>query len=250
MKLRCGLMCLAVLAAPLLAQKVHSKKEQEALQKIQADAQANNFDQEIADINSVLENFADTEFKNILLNWAVQAAQSKGDYAQTITFGEQAVEADANNIPARTALAETIAARTRDNDFDKEQKLKQADDYANKALELLKNATAPPPGIPAANWPEYKKQLTSDAYDALGQAAALRKKYPDAIQDMKSALENYPDNPITTARLAKIYVQAAQYDDAIATADKVLAMNNASSVVKTFAQQQKDQATKLKSSAK
>jgi hypothetical protein len=46
--------------------------------------------------------------------------------------------------------------------------------------------------------------------------------------------------------LAKAYVGNKQYDEAIATADKVAAMNDAPAVVKQFAQQQKDAATKLK----
>jgi hypothetical protein len=48
------------------------------------------------------------------------------------------------------------------------------------------------------------------------------------------------------ARLSKAYVDAKQYDDAITTADKVLAMNDAPAAVKQFAQQQKAAATKLK----
>lgn len=238
-----------VVAWPVLAQqqpKAHTKAEQQALMKVQADAQANNYDAEIADINAVLENFVDTEFKNILLNWAVQAAVSKGDYAQTVTFGDQAIQADPNNIIARVLLAEDIAQHTRENDFDKDQKLKKVDDYANKALDLLKTATAPPPGVVADHWPDYKKELTSQAYDALGQAAALQKKYPEAIQQYKTAIDTNPDSPVTSARLAKVYVDNKQYDDAIATADKVLAMNDAPAPVKTFAQQEKDAATKLK----
>jgi hypothetical protein len=47
-------------------------------------------------------------------------------------------------------------------------------------------------------------------------------------------------------RLAKAYNENKQYDDAIATADKALALADAPPAVKQFAQQQKDNATKLK----
>jgi tetratricopeptide (TPR) repeat protein len=242
-------------AIPLAAQqppaagqpKPKSQKEVEALQKVQAAAQASNWDGEIQAINYVLENFADTEYKVMLLSMAQEAAQNKGDYAGSIAFGEQTVEADPNNIPARVYMAEGIAQHTRENDLDKEQSLKKVDDYANKALDLLKSATAPPPGTPDAQWPDLKKQLTSQAYDALGQAADLRKKYPESIQDFKNALDAQPTNSVAEVRLAKTYNDAKQYDDAIAAADKVLAMNEAPDVVKRFAQQQKDLATKLKS---
>jgi tetratricopeptide (TPR) repeat protein len=237
---------MSALAVPLMAQpKPKSQKELQALQKVQAAAQAHNYDAELDAINYVLENFADTAYKTMLLNMAVDAATSKGDYAQTVAFGEKAIDADPNNIAARVTLAETIAQHTRENDLDRDESLKKVDDYGHKALDLLQHSSAPPPGVPDASWPDYKKQLTSQAYDALGQSADLKKNYPEAIQDFKSALDNEP-SAVSTARLAKAYVDAKQYDDAISTADKVLAMSDAPPVVKQFAQQQKDAATKLK----
>jgi tetratricopeptide (TPR) repeat protein len=241
-----------MLAVALVAQnlKPKSQKESEALQKVLQAQQAGNWDGEIQAINYVLENFADTDYKNLLLSMAVDAAQSKGDYAQTIAFGEQAVQADPNNITARVTMAENIATHTRENDLDKEQSLKKVDQYANKALELLKNASAPPPGMNPANWPDTQKLLTSQCYDALGQAASVRKNYSDAITDFKSAVNADPTNSVAMARLAKAYVDNKQYDDGIATADKVLAMANVAPQVKTFAQQQKDLANKLKATPK
>jgi tetratricopeptide (TPR) repeat protein len=255
--MRFRLMCapLLLIAMPILAHQQQqaqpgphpkSQKELDALRTVQADLQAQNWDKEIQDINNVLENFTDTEFKPQLLSMAMDAAQRKGDYAQTVVWGERILQNDPNDIPAHVVLAETIAQHTRENDLDKDQSIKKVNDHANKALDLLKNANTPPPGMPEAQWPEYKKQLTSQAYDALGQAADLNKKYPDAITDFKSALDAMPTNSVATARLAKAYVGNKQYDDAISTADKVLAMNDAPPVVKQFAQQQKDQATKLK----
>lgn len=226
--------------------KPKSQKEVDALQKVQAAAQAQNYDGEIQAINYVLENFADTEYKPMLLSMAMDAAQRKGDQAQMTVYGERAIEADPNNIPARVLMAESIASKTRENDLDKDQSLKKVDDYANKALDLLKTANNPPMGMTADQWPQYKQELTAQAYDALGQAADLRKNYPDAIKDFKAAIDAQPTNPVPMARLAKAYVGAKQYDEAVSTADKVLAMNDAPASVKQFAQSQKDAATKLK----
>jgi len=225
--------------------KPKSQKEVDALQKVQAAVQAGNYDAELQAINYVLENFADTEYKNMLLNMAVDAAQAKGDYAQTVTFGEQAIQADPSNILARTTVAQSIAGHARENDLDKDQSIKKVREYANKALELLKSADAPPPGIPPDRWPALKKQLTGQAYDALGLAADLEHKFPEAVDDFKNAVNDDPA-PVAQAHLAKAYVDNKQYDDAIATADKVLAISDAPAVVKQYAQQQKAAATKLK----
>ena len=237
-------------AQPSNQPKPKSQKEVDALKKVQADQQASNWDQEIQDINAVLENFADTEYKDMLLNMAMEASQRKGDYGQTVAFGEQIAQNNPNDITGRVTLAETIAAHSKDTDLDKDQSVKKVRDYATKALSLLKSATAPPTGFQEAQWPELKKQLTSQAYDALGQADELEKKYPDAITNFKAALDAQPTNSVATARLSKAYVENKQYDDAITTADKVMAMNEAPPQVKQFAQQQKDIASKLKGGAK
>ncbi len=237
-----GLLASAQTAPP----KPKSQKEVDALQKVQAAEQAQNWDGVITSVNGVLENFADTEYKPMLLNMAMDAAQRKGDAAQTSVFADRVLEAEPNNIPARVTLAESTVQHVRENDLDKEQSLKKVDDYANKALDLLKTADTPPVGMPPAQWPDYKKELTSQSYDALGQAASLRKNYPDAIKDFKSATEAQTTNTVAMARLSKAYVDGKQYDDAITTADKVLAVPDAPASVKQFAQQSKDNATKLK----
>src|SRR5947209_3381452 len=72
--------------------KPKSQKELEALQKVQAAAQAQNYDEELKAINYTLENFADTDYKNMLLTMGMEAAQNKGDSAQASVFGERLIE--------------------------------------------------------------------------------------------------------------------------------------------------------------
>ena len=85
--------------------KPKSQKEVEALQKVQAAAQANNPDAEIQAINYVLENFVDTDYKPMLLSMGMQAANAKGDPAQLQVFGERAIEADPKYATAYAKLA-------------------------------------------------------------------------------------------------------------------------------------------------
>ncbi|MFL6449287.1 MAG: tetratricopeptide repeat protein [Bryobacteraceae bacterium] len=225
-----------------------SPKERDALMKVQTAAQANNPDEELKAIDFVLENFDNTDYKVMLLTMGMEAAQAKGDTAKSSVYADRLIEADPNNIAARVMQAESIAQRTRENDLDKDQSIKKVEGFATKGLDLLKTASAPPPGMNDAQWAEQKKQLTSEAHDALGQVSELKKNYPDAIKHYQDALAAQPTNAVATARLAKAYVGNKQYDEAIATADKVVAMADAPAVVKQFAQQQKDAATKLKGS--
>jgi len=225
-----------------------SQKERDALVQVQTAAQSGNPDEELKAIDLVLENFDNTDYKVMLLTMGMEAAQRKGDAPRASVYADRLIEADPNNIAARVMQAESIAQHTRENDLDKEQSLKRVEELANKGLELLKSSSTPPPGANEAQWPEMKKQLTSEAHDALGQASDLRKNYPEAIKHYQEALEALPTSSVVTARLAKAYVGNKQYDEAISTADKVAAMTDAPAVVKQFAQQQKDAATKLKAS--
>ena len=77
----------------------------------------------------------------------------------------------------------------------------------------------------------------------------IPQKYPDAVGHFKEAV-NVDPSAVSTAHLAKAYLDNKQYDDAITTADKVLAMNDAPPVVKQYVQQRKDEATKLKAGPK
>ncbi|MGA8027729.1 MAG: hypothetical protein WB992_11330 [Bryobacteraceae bacterium] len=230
-----------------------SQKEVDALKQVQTAAQANNYDAELQAINNVLENFADTEYKPMLLGMALDAAQRKGDYPQTVVWGERMMQNDPNDFASRILLAADIAQHTRENDLDKDQSLKKVDDYANKGLDLLKTASdTSPPGFSGtpADYLGFKKDQAGLAHTALGEADELKKKYPEAIDEYKTSLSTDAHPSSTTmAFLSRAYVENKQYDDAIATADKVLAISDAPSQVKQFAQTQKDNATKLKAAS-
>ncbi|HEX7363331.1 MAG TPA: tetratricopeptide repeat protein [Bryobacteraceae bacterium] len=229
----------------------HSNAEIAALQKVQTAYSAHNWDATIQAINDVLENFPKTEYKPQLLDMAANAAEYKGDYAATITYGQQALQANPQDTSVLVQLAEDIGQHTHDTDLDKAKSIKQVQDYANKALTLLKDPnTQPPPGVPAASWSQMKIQLTSRAYDALGLAAGLDKNYPQEITYLKTSIEKDPSNSVTRARLAQAYLNNKQYDEAITQANQVLAMANVPAQVKQFAQAQKAAATEAKAAAK
>jgi tetratricopeptide (TPR) repeat protein len=246
-----GLLGMAVLAAALPLAAYQAKppkvgpKEQEALMKVQSAAQAGDFKGELAAITNVLENFVDTKFKAQLLDMAVDAAQRTNDPVQVATWYERSIASDPNDIIARVIMAEVTASQIRENDLDKADNIKKVNDLAHKALDLIQSGGTPPAAVPAANADEYKKELAGRAWTAMALASSVDKKYADAIADYKKGLDVFP-NSIVMARLTKAYVDNKQYDDAIATADKTMAMADVSPQVKNYAQAQKDLATKMK----
>jgi tetratricopeptide (TPR) repeat protein len=226
-----------------------SPAELDALKKVRSDQQARNWDAQIADINSVLQNFGNSEYKNMLLDMGIQAAQNKGDYGQAVEFGEKAIAADPNNAEAHVRLAQAIALHLSESngesDADKDQDIQKAQTYSKHALDLLNHDAASPWGVSSDQWPIYKKQLVGEAHDALGMAAAAARKYPEAIDEYRVGLRAY-SNPIILTHLAQAYIDAKQFDEAIATDDEILAMAAVPDSEKQLAQKQKDAAAGLK----
>jgi tetratricopeptide (TPR) repeat protein len=224
-----------------------SPKEVEALQAIQKAATP---DDQVKAIENVLTNFADTEYKLMLLQTAMQIEEQKGDLAQTTTYAERLLEADPKNVYAEVTLASEIASHTREFDLDKEEKLAKAEKYATTALENIKTFPKQSSKITDEQWDKEKKNLAGQAYAALGLIAMTRKKYDDAVTQFKTAADavGAPD-PNTTFRLGEAYLKAGKFDEAIAQFDKVLAMPESSPQVKQYSQQRKADANKLKSAA-
>ncbi len=221
-----------------------SAKERDALMAIQS---APDTDAKLKAIDDMLGNFADTAYKPVLLDMAVQLAQQKGDYPLTVSWAERDLEANPKSYIAMLAISMNTAANTKEFDLDKTEKLDKADKYAHEALETLKTATKPPL-IPEDKWPEAQKALQSSAHAAIAMVAVDRKKYDDAIAEYKTAAELSPD-PATSLRLGDTYVKAGKYDDAIATFDKVSAMPDIPPQYKQFAENAKKQAMAKKSAA-
>jgi len=226
--------------------KPKSQKEVDALQKVQ---QATNPEERIKAIDNVLESFADTEYKPILLQMAVESARQANDYPKVLVYGDRALQVDPKSYTAMLAMASATVQNTKEFDLDKDEKLAKVQKYANGAIEELKNAQSPNPQITAPQWDQEKKQLTAEAYADLGAVGILQKKYDVAINNYKSAADLYP-NPVILVRMANAYNEAKQPDNAIAAADKVLAQADAPPQVKQFAQQEKARAEKAKTPAK
>jgi len=244
--LACGAVIHAGLALAQTQPKVKSPKEADAIRAVQA---ATTADERLKAIDNVLTKFADTEFKPLLLQMAMQLSQQKNDYAQTTFYAEQLLEASPKNVFATVTLAGEIARHTREFDLDKEEKLAKAEKYANESIANVA-------GIPKRadlsddQMNAMKKDLTAQAHEALGMIASLRKKYDVAITEFSASLSgSSAADPATMVRLGQAYEDAHQFDEATATFDKAINAPNASPAVKQIAQGKKNEVAKMKAAA-
>ena len=213
--------------------KIKSQKEQEAVMAI-FNAPSSAVRMTAAD--ALLGKFADTDFKATALYIATVSAEEVGNWEKTVIYGDRALEADPKSYGTMLILARGYASHTREFDLDKEEKLGKVDKYAKGALAMLKTAPKMQPAMPDDQWESMRKGFVSEAYEALGLAATVRKKYDDAIEAFKSALEAAPGNANLLTRLAQANLDAKKYDEAVKSADVVLAQANLNPQVKAIAE--------------
>lgn len=228
---------------------VKSAKERDAFIAMQTTLQSSRDGKEqLKAIDDFLSKFADTEFKVILLQNAMQIAQQTGDAPLALTYAERVLEADPKNFEADDAIASLTANGMKEFDLDKAEKTAKVQKYSQLALDNVKDYAKPLSQIPDDQWANQKKSAMAQAHAALGIADMANKKYDEAIAEFKTAVDTSPDS-IATFRLGEAYMKAGKYDEASATFDKVLSMADAPQQVKTFAQQRKADVAKMKAAA-
>lgn len=223
-------------------------KSQKEVTAIQAMFNANTPDERIAAAKALITSFADSEFRPLAWQLMALAYQQKGDEEAMIAAAEELLKLDPKNFNAMIMISSSLARRTREFDFDKEEKLARAEKLAKQAQEAIKTAPRPNPQVTDEQWAAAKKDFQAQVYEALGLIAMARKKYDDAIANFKLSMENasQPDQT-TMVRLANAYNEAKRPAEAEELLTKVLAMPNLHPAVKQFAEQEKRRAEQLKS---
>jgi tetratricopeptide (TPR) repeat protein len=189
-----------------------------------------------------LTKYADTDFKEAVLQSVAMAYQQKGDNDKAQIYAERILEVNPKSYQAQLMVGELLATKTRENDLDKEEKLTKADKMLNGAITNVKAAEKPNPQITDAQWEEGKKYIIAQSHNGLGMVALVRKKYDVAAAEFKTAAETDPQ-PAYQVRLASALESGGKHDEAIAVCDKVLADPQLHPQIKNVATTIKNQAT-------
>lgn len=197
--------------------RAKSQEELDAYQKFMGEQ---NPDQQIKLIEDFLLQYPNTELKEYAYQAATQAYQAKNDYPKVLTYGELTLAQNDKNLVALLIVGSAIPERTAKNDIDREEKLKQAEEYAARALEVLSKLPMPA-NLTEEQWVSVKKDAESTAHAALGLIALIREDFAKAEPEFKLAAEmaSKPD-PITLYRLGLCYSFEKKFDPAIEALDR------------------------------
>jgi tetratricopeptide (TPR) repeat protein len=227
--------------------KPKTKAEYDALNKM---ITATTPDDRIAAGEEIIANFEKTDFKAFVFFTIAQSYSAKKDYVKAIVYAERALEVDPKDYQASSLLAQLISTKIRENDLDKEERYKDAEKYANMSIAAIPAAAKPNAQLTDEQWENEKKNLVADAHQYLGIVAMGRKKWDVAETEFAAAVNGAHDpDPAAIVRLAAADNKVGKYDEAIANADKVMALPNLAPAIKQFAQAEKVRAFTAKQAA-
>ena len=231
----------AVLAS---GQKAKSQKELDILLEIQ---HATDPDLLVAAVHNLLFTFKNTEFKEWANQKAMTAYSQLNDFENMLIYGEETLAINPNNVDVLVKLAYAIPTRTKEFDFDKEEKLSKAEDFARKALRIIPIVEKPRPDLLDEEWLNVKSDLLAEAHNALALVAFHRKDFEAAEQALKRSIEiASSQNPTTFYHYARTLQKLDQNERALEMADKSIELGGVNAGGKDLAKNVKAQIIKLK----
>ena len=186
--------------------------------------------------------YPDSELRVLLYKNAMHAYQSANNADKMMEMGRKVLKIDPDDPEALIGVAEVLAERTRDTDLDKDQRLAEAQKFAQHALETIDTDVAVPAGTPQEKIDAYKGFMRSTAYSILGALAFNKEQFPEAegyFRKSVDALPSQPD-PIVVLRLAICLDKQNKYPEALKEANRAVELTQDGTAAGTLARRERD----------
>lgn len=239
-------------AAPATAEQPQAKRPPQA--KTQPEFDAYNAAKALIGDPGALEKavddfatkYPDSELTILLYRDAMHAYQNANNADKMLDMGRKVLKLDPNDPEALIGVAEVMVERTRDTDLDKDQRLAEAANNAQHALETIDNI-AIPAGTPQERVDAYKGFMRSSAYAILGTLAFNQEKYGDAEGQFRKSIDAYtaqPD-PVVVLRLAVALDRQGKYPEALKEANRAVELTKENTPAGTAARRERDRLVQL-----
>ena len=166
--------------------------------------------------------YPQSELKVFLYRRLMYLYQSANNAEKTVDMAKKVLEIDPDNPEALTTAAMVLSERTRETDLDKDERLAQAEQYANKALQSVDSDLFIPPNADPSQVQNVKDGLRSIAELALGTVEYIKKNFAGAQPYLEKATQLNPKDPIAWLRLSVVLDQQNKYADAMTAANKAV----------------------------
>jgi tetratricopeptide (TPR) repeat protein len=161
--------------------------------------------------------FPQSDLRVLLYRAAMNSYQSANNADKMMEMGRLILGLDPNDPEALLGVAQVLAERTRDTDLDKDQRLDEASNLAEHALETIDTDISAPAGTPPEKIDAYKRFLRSTAYSVIGTIQFNREKYVDAEASLRKSIDADPSqpDPVAVLRLALALDKQDKYPEAL-----------------------------------
>ncbi len=198
-----------------------SQDEFKAYQEASASADAAAMEKAADDFSA---KFKDSELRYLLYYRAMSMYQMQNNAEKAIDMGRRVLAIRPNEPVTLAMVANFLAMKTRDTDLDRDDRLKEAMQDAEKSLQTVETDLMVPPGTPAETVEANKNLLRSVAYSAIGNVYASRNDYPQAEVNLKKSLDLAAAQPdaITWLQYSIALDRQKKYQEALTACNKAL----------------------------
>jgi tetratricopeptide (TPR) repeat protein len=178
---------------------------------------------------------------------AMHAYQQANNSDKMLEMGRKVLKLDKDDPEALIGVAEVLTERTRDTDLDKAQRMEEAINAANHALETIDTDIVVPPGTPQDRIDNYKNFLRSGAYAILGTQSFNANSFPDAEKFFRQSIDVFPSQPdsVVVLRLALALDKQNKYPEALKEANRAVELSQETSSVGQLARRERDRLIQL-----
>ena len=191
--------------------------------------------------------FPESELRVILYRTTMHAYQAANNADKMLEMARKVLKIDPDDPEALVGAAQVLAERTRDSDLDKDQRLDEAAQMAQKSLTTVDTDIIAPAGTPQDKLDAYKAFLKSSAYSILGTISFNRDKFADAEGFFRKSIDALPSqpDPIAVLRLALSLDKQDKYADALKVANQAVQLTEENSAAGGLARKEQDRLVKL-----
>ncbi len=234
------------------AQAAPAKHPPQAKTQPEFDAfKAASANQDPAAFEKAADDFAakypDSELRVILYKKAMELYQNTNNADKMLEMARKALSIDPDDPVALLGVSQVLAERTRDTDLDKDQRLGEAKQDAEKAIQTADTDVVLPANTPPEQAQAYKNVLRSSAYSILGTLAFNENKFADAETNLRKSIDAYPQqpDPVTVLRLSIALDRQNKYPEALTVANQAVQLTQEGTTAGSMARRERDRLIQL-----
>lgn len=162
-----------------------------------------------------LQKYPQSRYRAQIYSWQVKYYYSKGQTDKMEVAGDKELELYPNDAQTLAILASVLPRAMNANTPDPQKRLAKAEQYAQKALDLV--PTLPKPdNMTDDAFVKGKNLISAMAYSGLGLVAFRRGKFADAIPHFEKSVQLDPQpDPVNLYLLGICNEKTSHFDDAV-----------------------------------